>query len=147
MSIFVFFKIEMIRALLANDLAKQKLGELTYRTINVGGVNLTLHFDKGGCSAKIERKNQLTPEAWEMVDYVSIRDEVSDPAMIKQMASGEYYPEGAKATVRLGMVGEEPSYPTADIEVIGRTWEAAYDLHRAILFGRKPDKPYVQQPK
>ena len=142
MSIHVFFdpsKLDEAARVAISDPDRSHL------TITIGGRPVLVEARDGEVSTKIERERQLNPEAWAAVGHVSIRDTVTDSKMVAQMASGEYDVEGGSATVQIwekaqtgyGMIA-------ADIEIIAPTWAAATTLHRDILFGKLPDRPYVR---
>lgn len=118
-------------------------------TITVSGTTRTVVVENGEIYKAIQREDQLPTWIWNMVDYVSVRDQVSDPAMVNQMVSGEYErPDGTKATVRIGYEGQgEGAYLCATIEITSPTWMSAMILHRAILFGQLPDMSYAPAAK
>lgn len=145
MSTYVFFDAAKLgsdvrQALAAGD-AK------THHSLDIGGRRTFVQTRDGEVFVQIDRKNQLTDKAWTAVNRVSIRENVTDLAMVNQMASGEYGPDesGTTATVQLWTSGEDyTSIVGAEIEIIAPTWEAATDFHRSILFGKLPDRPYVR---
>jgi len=149
MSVYVFFKPELIQL---EESIRQSIYntmlDRSYYEIQIGDCKLRISISRGELTMHIDRKNQLPPAAWDVVDHVSLRDTVSDVAMVSQMASGEYARDnGATAIVQLARINWEHTFPVADIEVIAPTWDAAIDLHREILFGCKPDQPYVKPAK
>ena len=111
----------------------------------IGGRKISLRLVKGRPAAQIERWDELPLEVWrDCLDCVSIHDSISDPDMAKKMVSGEYEVNGATATVVRSMSHHDTPYLEAYIVILADNLQAANDLHRAILFGKLPDRPYVE---
>ncbi len=118
------------------------------KRLTVDGKTFTVYINDGAITKDIEQKGEIPLPAWELVESVSLRDKVSDPAMTENMRSGEYeLPDGTTGTVRLRTIAAgNVTIVEADISLQSPTWEGVTALHRDILFGRKPERPYAPEP-
>lgn len=99
----------------------------------------------------VEDECALSRHTWAMVTHVSLWDDVSDPAMLDRMKSGEHrfqYDDdtcSTRASVLIGMnTACDNAFLEAQIKITAPTWKSAMNMHRRILFGRRPDDPYAK---
>ena len=94
----------------------------------------------------VERKEALTAAAWELVYQVTIWDDFTDQRVVNLMSSGEH--DGVNDPATHGTVkiithaAGDVIYDQAEIKINAPTWDQAINLHHAILFGKRPNRPY-----